>query len=115
MYLTQKSPHKTCYTTYGETAEQGSLLTSGSLQDTEEKGSISNTEQKKKEYQCWLPCQSVWVDLWNTALHRRHCQQSNQHLLNLVSKEEKTFVSVLVTTIQAAGVFIPKSKYVREL
>lgn len=48
MYLTQKSHHKTCYTTYGETAEQGSLLTPGSLQDTEEKGSISNTEQKKK-------------------------------------------------------------------
>lgn len=48
MYLTQKSHHKTCYTTYGETAEQGSLLTSGSLQDREEKGSISNTEQKKR-------------------------------------------------------------------
>lgn len=75
---------------HGETAKQGSLLNFGNMQDTEEKCSISNTEQKKNEYQCWLPCQPVWVGLWNTALQGRDCQQSNQHLLNLVSKEEQT-------------------------
>lgn len=116
MSLTQKSHHKTCYTTHGETAKQGILLNFGNLQDTEEKRSVSNTGQKKSEYKCWLPCQPVWVELWNTILHRRDTANNpNRFLTCSVQGRTDTFISVLVTTIQVAGVSISKSKHMREL
>lgn len=87
----------------------------GNMQDTEEKCSISNTEQKKKVPVLAAMPASVGRALEHSTARERLPTIKPASFKFSVQGRTDTFISVLVTTIQVASVSISKSKHVRDL